>query len=448
MNCNWVQQTVCGALAALALIPAIATAGDNGKSRRSEFSQSGGGGGGGNNGGSNSSMKFHASTPRNFSGWNNNGGQSGSSMSFKNMSGGNNNGPTSLSTGKYSKGPKNFQNQSLNSNLFANQSSGPSSNSNGRARRASNGDQWNSNKFADAFKNGKFNQTNSGNGHNNGPGNINGGNGPQSGKFKKWDPNKFADVIKHGGNGSPGNGFPGNGGVFPGNGGIVPKDWHGSPGKGDKFCDTPNKDWHHKKNFPWWTIGIGGCYPHNYPNNCYPNDCYGNKYHNHCYAPIYYRYPPVTNVTVVNPAPLQLNQAPQLPAQPALVDGVDLELLDLRLVDPGDATKNLGPRYRITFRNRGRVPAGNFQVMLLASNDGTPQPGLPSGTAEIAGVAPGETLTADVRLTMTPDLATLNALTVALDSATQVVEFEEGNNVAVLDRTKITPADLAMAVMP
>jgi hypothetical protein len=89
------------------------------------------------------------------------------------------------------------------------------------------------------------------------------------------------------------------------------------------------------------------------------------------------------------------------------------------------------------------LPAGNFQVLLLASPDGNPQPGLPTGIVEIAGLAPGQMFAADVRLPMTPDFATLGALVVALDSATQIPEFEERNNVAVLDRTKIMLADLA-----
>ena len=212
------------------------------------------------------------------------------------------------------------------------------------------------------------------------------------------------------------------------------------PDFGDKFCDTPNQNKKCHDGFPWWKLWVN-CYPNDcYPNNCYPNDwnCHN---HNHCYPPIYYNYPPVTNVTVVNPLP-------PLPAQPALVEGIDLELVDLRLVDIGDPAKNLGPRYRVTYRNRGTLPAGNFQVMLLASSDGTPKPGLPSGSAEVAGVAPGQLLTADVRLTMTPDISTLTSLIVAVDSASQILETEEANNVAVIDRAKVGMADLAVLPTP
>lgn len=406
-----VKLAVCGALVMLALAPATSHAGDKGNSRRSSFSQSSGGGGG------NSSMKLNSSMSRKFSGLSSSGGGTSSisgnaslnsnlsrSKSFsKSLSQTNQSNPSWMSinnsAGKYSKNASGFNGQITGNNLTTN----PSLNLNGRARRAPTSDVFNRIKLADAIQNGTFQP--GGKPIDSGFGN---GTSPQPGKFQTWDPNKFVDVLKHGNN-------------FPGNGKKI------DPGFNGKFCDTQNKDCHNNKCFPWWTIGVGGCYP---------KDCHDHHdNHNHCHAPIYNVYPPITNVTVV--------QHVVAPVQPVFVEGVDLELLDLRLVDFGDPARNLGPRYRITLRNRGVLPAGNFQVLLLASPDGNPQPGLPTGIVEIAGLAPGQMFAADVRLPMTPELATLGALVVALDSATQIAEFEERNNVAVLDRTKILLADLA-----
>jgi hypothetical protein len=66
----------------------------------------------------------------------------------------------------------------------------------------------------------------------------------------------------------------------------------------------------------------------------------------------------------------------------------------------------------------------------------------------VIALAAGEVLSADVRLPVSADVATMNALIVALDSAVQITELDEQNNVAVLDRTKIAAADLASIGTP
>jgi len=445
MKRTFVRLAACFALTTIALATTNVHAGNHGR-KHSAFAQSNGGGGnGGGNGPSMKSMKFQSGMSRNLSGLNANGGNGGGSGNGGNPSfnpsfarkmnksfatnQGNGSLPSVTSTNKNLKFSKNTNSQ-LNSNLFTN----PSFKANGRARRAPTNDVFDKSKLADAIKQGNFRPIDSGIGNGTGG---NSGNGPQSGKFKGWDAKKFADVIKHDGD-YPSDNLPGGIGKKVGDDKKFDPNWNDKFGGkfGDKFCDTPNQNKNCHNGFPWWKLWTN-CYPNNcYPNNCYPNDWHCH-YPNNCYPPIYYNYPPVTNVTVVNPLP-------PLPAQPTLVDGIDLELVDLRLVDLGDTAKGLGPRYRITYRNRGTLPAGNFQVMLLASTDGTPQPGLPSGVAEVAGAPSGQLLTVDVRLTPAPELSTMNNLIVALDTATQVIETEESNNVAVIDRTKVAMADLAV----
>ena len=205
-----------------------------------------------------------------------------------------------------------------------------------------------------------------------------------------------------------------------GNDGPGNDDCHDKHDKCDPKC-TPKDKCHDHCDFPWWppiVIG-GGCYH----DGCYHGGCYDYGY---CQA--------VNNITVIEQAAANA---------PAIQPFVDLELVDVRFVDAGDAAKNLGLRYRIVFRNRGTLPVGNFQLLVMASDDGTPKPAAPSAAAEVVGLAAGELTSVDVRLPVSADLATMNALIVALDSALQVTEIDEQNNVAVLDRAKIATVDAA-----
>jgi hypothetical protein len=187
-------------------------------------------------------------------------------------------------------------------------------------------------------------------------------------------------------------------------------------GPADNDNDCHDNDFH----FPWWPIIIGGGYT---GGHCHHHhDCYDN------YNGGYYNdYSNVTNIVIQETAP----------TEPALAPGIDLELLDVRLVDAGDPARNLGPRYRLTFGNRGTQTAGNFQVMLMASSDGTPKAGLPMAASEVDSLASRQVVTADVRLPLSAELPTLTRYIVVIDSAAQIGEPDENNNVAILDRDKI-----------
>jgi hypothetical protein len=424
-----VKLVATGAVAAVAIAPTFALAGGKGKSDRSSFSQSNGNGGG-NSGGGNSSMKFHASRSKSLSGISSNGGGSGGA------------GGSSFSQSFSAKKSKSFgqmnQSQSFQ-NLYStsNGNGNGGSNLSGIKKSGRNSrhafpiiDQQN---LANAVQTGKFKPIDSG------IGNGTGGTIKWPGKFAKVDNGQIGDSLKKhkpfpvegiriGEPNGPGN-WPGNG-----NGGGHGNGDGKGPGKGGK-----NKDCH--DNFPWWPIIVGGCYGGGYGGNCHNhNGCYDN-YNGGCYNNGgYYNntvsYPSVTNIVIEQPA-----VAPAVAPEATLATGIDLELLDVRLVDPGDAARNLGPRYRMTFGNRGTLPAGNFQVLLMASADGKPQAGAPSATSEISGLASRQVFAADVRLPLTADLATLAKYIVVVDSAAQIGEPDENNNLAVLDREKIATVD-------
>jgi hypothetical protein len=254
-----------------------------------------------------------------------------------------------------------------------------------------------------------------------------------------FDRNKIADILKNGkiqpiqpdfglgglGGGLDDNGPPGNGNqagdaADPGqgdNGQADPNPGDGNNGGGNGNNGDPHDDDCHDHPFPWWPPIIIG----------------GGGGHHHC--------PPSANITVIE-QPILLPQVQNVPAT------VDLQLLDVRFVDAGDPALNLGPRYRLTFGNAGTVPAGNFRVLAMASHDGTPNPAAPFGTAEVMTLAAGEVAMADVRLSLSADLSSMGALIVVVDSAVQIAETDEQNNVAVLDRTKIAVADMTTAATP
>jgi hypothetical protein len=167
----------------------------------------------------------------------------------------------------------------------------------------------------------------------------------------------------------------------------------------DDDCDHDH-DHDHDCPFPWWPIGGGYC-------------------------------PPAAHITVIE-QPIVVQTLPA---------SIDLQIVDVRIVDFGDAAQNRGPRYRILFTNVGTVATGNFQLMAMASSDGTPKPAAPAATAEVVTLAPGEFASVDIRLPLSADLATMGALIVAIDSAVEITETDEQNNVLILERTKIAIAE-------
>jgi hypothetical protein len=77
----------------------------------------------------------------------------------------------------------------------------------------------------------------------------------------------------------------------------------------------------------------------------------------------------------------------------------DLQLVAVRFVDPGHPEENLGPRYRVWFRNNGNRPITHpFNVVLLAGNDDRPVADLPQAGVRVASIEAGDVQSVDIRL--------------------------------------------------
>ncbi len=120
----------------------------------------------------------------------------------------------------------------------------------------------------------------------------------------------------------------------------------------------------------------------------------------------------------------------------------DLRLLDVEMI--ADATPEMGPLYEVTLLNDSVRPAEDFRVSLVAVHGGI-LPNSPTVTMNIDQIAAGGTATLQVQ--MPPQClaiaitgqapAPFNMLVVAIDSFDELMEGNELNNVAVLERSDI-----------
>lgn len=132
----------------------------------------------------------------------------------------------------------------------------------------------------------------------------------------------------------------------------------------------------------------------------------------------------------------------------------DIQLLAVRLVDPGHPDEKLGPRYRIWVRNNGDVDIDRpFNVVALTSLDGRPAAGLPQAGVRVEAIRAGETQSFDIRLpvecyAMGRDAdgkpVAFATLHVIADADREIVEATRTNNGANIARDKIFPVDPAV----
>jgi len=173
--------------------------------------------------------------------------------------------------------------------------------------------------------------------------------------------------------------------------------------------------------FPWylglWPYGYGGY-------GGYP--LYGNRnsYPTYVYSPV------ATPVIATNAVP-----------------GIDLQLSDVRMVDNGDPSRQIGPLYRVSLRNAGSTPVDHdFNVALIAADDANLNANLPSSESRVRSVDATGMINVDVRLpatafSMGPDKhSEFSKLFVFVDSQSEVKDTNRDNNVAGLDRTTVQPA--------
>jgi hypothetical protein len=141
------------------------------------------------------------------------------------------------------------------------------------------------------------------------------------------------------------------------------------------------------------------------------------------------------------------------PATPAVTtpiaatSGIDLQIVDVRLIDNGDASRQIGPCYRVTFRNAGSTTVDHeFNVALVAADGANLTSDLPLSETRVASLASGGLSHVDVRLPVTAfqmgadSHSEFGKLFVFVDSHREVNETNRDNNVAGFDRTTIQPA--------
>lgn len=129
---------------------------------------------------------------------------------------------------------------------------------------------------------------------------------------------------------------------------------------------------------------------------------------------------------------------------------VDVALVDVRFCDAGDAASKLGPRYRVTVRNKSLVDAGQFHMVLLAGMDATPKSDAPASLVKVMGLRAGEAKAFDVRLPVDSLKMTVDAagnpvpfatLFVAVDSHEELNDSDRSNNGTVMNRVEIPLVD-------
>jgi len=123
-----------------------------------------------------------------------------------------------------------------------------------------------------------------------------------------------------------------------------------------------------------------------------------------------------------------------------IAEGVDLQLLAVRLIDSGDAAQNQGPAYRVWVRNNSHLAILHpFNVLALAARDGRPAADLPQAGVRVDSIEAGQIIPVDIRLPAEANAPGLPMLHVLVDSHREIAEVYEDNNGAVLNRADILP---------
>ena len=131
----------------------------------------------------------------------------------------------------------------------------------------------------------------------------------------------------------------------------------------------------------------------------------------------------------------------------------DLQLLAVRLVDPGHPEERLGPRYRAWLRNNSdQAMLIPFDVGLVASIGPDLKPGLPQAGVRVTWVEAKGVQSVDVRLPVSAvEMGTdakgqpipFDTLHVLVDAGRVIAETDESNNGVALPVGEILPVDPA-----
>jgi hypothetical protein len=127
-------------------------------------------------------------------------------------------------------------------------------------------------------------------------------------------------------------------------------------------------------------------------------------------------------------------------------EGVDLQLLAVRMIDSGDPEQQLGPALRVWFRNNSAVALNHpFNVLALAARGPQPTADLPQAGVRVGSIEAGQTLAIDIRLPVEANLPGFPMFHVVVDSHREIQEVNETNNGLVIDRSQVQPIELAQA---
>jgi len=131
----------------------------------------------------------------------------------------------------------------------------------------------------------------------------------------------------------------------------------------------------------------------------------------------------------------------------------DLKVIEVRLVDAGDATQDLGPCYRVTVQNDSTAAARGFDVSLVAGIDFECFEETTELHIRVEHLAGGQAESVDLRL----PVAALNLrrdaqgsdgeyrlLLVVLDRGNEIEERSVQNNRTALDRAEVRSVELRL----
>ncbi|MCA9017688.1 MAG: hypothetical protein KDA77_20360, partial [Planctomycetaceae bacterium] len=214
--------------------------------------------------------------------------------------------------------------------------------------------------------------------------------------------------------------------------------WYAGPGMYPSYCWSPH--WSAWVDWCWWDWCHPICDPR--PIICRPIICDPCVPWGWYECPVWQPLPIVTCGTWVD-------------VQPIVIDsGLDLQMLAVRFVDSGHPEQQLGPRFRVWFRNNSNVDINvPFNVMLLASNSRELEAGVPEAGSRVDNIAAGQIQSVDIRLPFAASLMSTDEegnqlpfeqLHVLIDSHREIPEAFEENNGAVMARVDVLPVDPAL----
>jgi hypothetical protein len=123
-----------------------------------------------------------------------------------------------------------------------------------------------------------------------------------------------------------------------------------------------------------------------------------------------------------------------------------VELVDVQLIDAGNAQANRGPKFKVIVRNSGKRDLDSFLVSLVACKDTAIDSRSVYAGATVGQLAAGGETAVEVTLAVESlainrddqgRAAPYDTLIAAVDSDERLSENNEENNLALIDRTSV-----------